>query len=144
MQVSDSKEEANLLKLISAGLVLVGVAISIIPVVTGMYHESEKGNDKWASQPTASRVLWPFASCWALVSCFCMEVSNHICLLQFPAALMNVIEELSQKGLKKSGTYFISYYWSSLYQLLTVGLLFWADIVPEFGYAKGIQEFGRK
>ena len=56
---------------------------------------------------------------------------------------MNVIEELSLKDSRKVNLFYFLF-WSSLYQLLTVGLLFWADIVPEFGYAKGIQEFGRK
>ena len=66
-----------------------------------------------------------------------------MCLLQFPAALMNVIEEFSLKDSRKVNLFYFLF-WSSLYQLLTVGILFWADIVPEFGYANGIQEFGRK
>ena len=78
-----------------------------------------------------------------LCKLFLHGVFQIICLLQFPAALMNVIEELSLKDSRKVNLFYFLF-WSSLYQLLTVGLLFWADIVPEFGYAKGIQEFGRK
>ena len=78
-----------------------GVAISIIPVVTGMDHESEKGNDKWASQPTASRVLWPLCFMLGFVSCFCMEVSNNMSV-----AVSSSIDECHRgtesQGLKKS------------------------------------------
>ena len=35
-------------------------------------------------------------------------------------------------------------FWTSFYQLLTAGTLFWVDIIPWFGNAKNIYEFGRK
>ena len=57
---------------------LIGVAISIIPVITGLDHESEKGKDQWASQPTASRILWPLCFMLGFVSCFYMKISNDV------------------------------------------------------------------
>ena len=39
-------------------------------------------------------------------------------------------------------TYFL--FWTSLYQLICVGLLFWIDILPWYGYVDSISEFGRK
>lgn len=61
---------------------------------------------------------------------------------------MNVVEE---KGLKMQNVmsrrgvniiYFL--FWESVYQLLAVMALFWVDIVPSYGFAKNISEFGKK
>jgi len=35
-------------------------------------------------------------------------------------------------------------FWTSLYQLLCVGLLFWLDILPWYGNVDSISEFRRK
>ena len=35
-------------------------------------------------------------------------------------------------------------FWTSLYQLICVGLLFWIDILPWYGYVDNISDFGRK
>lgn len=35
-------------------------------------------------------------------------------------------------------------FWTSLSQFLSVVLLFWADIVPGFGYTNDIKEFKQK
>ena len=65
-----------------------------------------------------------------------------------PAAIMNVYEEKSLKlqnvmsRRKVNLVYFL--FWTSLYQLLTVGLLFWADILPGFGNVKNIDQFAKK
>ena len=61
---------------------------------------------------------------------------------------MNVVEE---KGLKLQNrterkgvniVYFL--FMTSLFQLLTVWLFFWADIIPGFGNVKNIHEFGKR
>ena len=64
-------------------------------------------------------------------------------ILQFPAALMNVLEEMSLKDSRKVNLFYFLF-WSSLYQLLTVGLMFWTDIIPDFGYSNSIEQFGEK
>lgn len=35
-------------------------------------------------------------------------------------------------------------FWISVFQFVTILLYFWADILPGFGYAENIQEFGKK
>ena len=61
---------------------------------------------------------------------------------------MNVIEEKSLKLESVTSSrginlvYFL--FWTSVYQLLTVGLFFWADIIPGFGNSKDISEFAQK
>ena len=56
---------------------------------------------------------------------------------------MNVIEEKSLKDMRKVNLFYFLF-WTSLYQLLTIGVLFWVDIIPFYGFASGIQEFGQK
>ena len=61
---------------------------------------------------------------------------------------MNVLEEYvvkmknqtSRKGINL--VYFL--FWTSLYQLICVGSLFWLDILPWYGNVDNISEFGRK
>lgn len=56
---------------------------------------------------------------------------------------MNVIEEKSLKDTRSVNLFYLLF-WTSLYQLLTVGLLFWVDIIPLFGFAGSLWEFGQK
>ena len=69
-------------------------------------------------------------------------------LFQVPAAVTNVIEEKSLKlknvtsGKGVNLIYFL--FWTSLFQLITVGMFFWADIIPGFGNTKNISEFGKR
>ena len=56
---------------------------------------------------------------------------------------MNVLEEMSLKDSRKVNLFYFLF-WSSLYQLLTIGLMFWTDIIPGFGYTNNINEFGEK
>ncbi len=57
---------------------------------------------------------------------------------------MNVIEEKSLKDTRSINLiYFL--FWTSLYQLVTVVLLFWVDIVPVYGFTGGsIKTFADK
>ena len=63
--------------------------------------------------------------------------------MQIPAAVMNVIEEKSLKDTRKVNLFYLLF-WTSLYQLITVWLLFWVDIVPHFGFADSVKHFGEK
>ena len=56
---------------------------------------------------------------------------------------MNVIEEKSLKDTRNVNLFYLLF-WTSLYQLITVGALFWVDILPSFGFAEGIYQFGQK
>ncbi len=56
---------------------------------------------------------------------------------------MNVIEEMSLKDKRKVNLFYLLFC-TSCYQLLTIGALFWTDILPDFGFAGGIHEFGQK
>ena len=76
-------------------------------------------------------------------SAFTLPTSHTHTYTQIPAALMNVIEEKSLKDVRNVNLFFLLF-WTSLYQLLTVGVLFWVDILPGFGFADGIQQFGQR
>ena len=69
-------------------------------------------------------------------------------LFQVPAAVMNVIEEKSLKlqdvTSRKRVNLIYFLFWTSLFQLITVGMFFWADIIPGFGNTKNICEFGKR
>lgn len=56
---------------------------------------------------------------------------------------MNVIEEKSLKD-RRSINLFYFLFWTSLYQVITIGVFFWVDIIPFYGFAKGIKNFGQK
>ena len=56
---------------------------------------------------------------------------------------MNVIEEKSLKDTRNVNLFYLLF-WTSLYQLITVGTLFWVDILPSFGFADDIYQFGQK
>ena len=56
---------------------------------------------------------------------------------------MNVFEEMSLKDTRKVNLFYLLF-WTSLYQFITVLLLFWVDILPEFGYSDSIKDFGDK
>ena len=61
---------------------------------------------------------------------------------------MNVISERGVKMENQTSrrkinlVYFL--FWTSLYQLICVGSLFWLDILPWYGHVDSISEFGRK
>ena len=65
-----------------------------------------------------------------------------------PATVMNVISERGVKMENQTSrrkinlVYFL--FWTSLYQLICVGSLFWLDILPWYGHVDSISEFGRK
>ncbi len=56
---------------------------------------------------------------------------------------MNVIEEKSLKDTRTVNLFYFLF-WTSLYQLVSVGVLFWVDVVPWYGFAGSIQTFGEK
>ena len=62
------RKKPTWLKLGAAGAVLIGVAVSIIPVLAGMDEKSNQGNEKWEIQPTAARILWPLCFMLGFVS----------------------------------------------------------------------------
>ena len=56
---------------------------------------------------------------------------------------MNVIEEKSLKDTRSINLFYFLF-WTSLYQLITIGVFFWVDIIPFYGFAKGVKNFGEK
>ncbi len=56
---------------------------------------------------------------------------------------MNVVEEKSLKDTRSVNIFFF-FFMASVYQVLTAISLFWTDIIPGFGYADGIHQFGQK
>ena len=56
---------------------------------------------------------------------------------------MNVFEEMSLKDTRKVNLFYLLF-WTSLYQLITVMIFFWLDVIPVFGYTDNIHDFGEK
>ena len=61
---------------------------------------------------------------------------------------MNVLEEKAvkkQNEMSRRGiNLYYFFFWISFYQLVCTGLMFWVDIIPWFGNACSIQDFGVK
>ena len=68
------------LKLGAAGAVLIGVAVSIIPVLAGMDEKSKQGDEKWQIQPTAARILWPLCFMLGFVSFVILYTCRTTCI----------------------------------------------------------------
>lgn len=74
------RKKPTWLKLGAAGAVLIGVAVSIIPVLAGMDEKSKQGNEKWESQPTAARILWPLCFMLGFVSSVILYTCRTTCI----------------------------------------------------------------
>ena len=62
------RKKPTIVKLIAAGVVLVGLILSLIPVITGMDKDSADAKQKWLQQSTVSRILWPLCFMLGFVS----------------------------------------------------------------------------
>ncbi|CAI8027747.1 Crt homolog 2 [Geodia barretti] len=116
------RKRPQLIKLMCAVVVFLGLVLSLIPVITGM---DASDNSSYLNQNSAARILWPL--------CFMLGY--------VPAALMNVIEEKSLKD-KRNVNMFFLLFCSSSYQLISAFAFFWTDLIPHFGYTNNIHEFG--
>ena len=70
-------------------------------------------------------------------------ISIFLFSAQIPAAVMDVIEEKSLKDKRKVNLFYLLF-WTSSYQLITVWMLFWVDLIPHFGFANSARDFGEK
>lgn len=122
------RKKPTLLKLSCGIIVVVGLFICLIPTI--FPKVDPKAEKKKNEAEGVSRVMWPI-----------------IFMLGFvPAAIMNVLEErgvkMENRSSKKGINLLYFLFWTSSYQLLCVGVLFWLDILPWYGYVSNIQEFG--
>ena len=62
------QKKTTLVKLIAAAVVLIGLLISLIPVISGMDQDSKEGNRKYLQQSRASQILWPLCFMFGFVS----------------------------------------------------------------------------
>ncbi|XP_070549294.1 crt homolog 3-like [Ptychodera flava] len=107
-------------RLACTGVVLVGLFISMEPVIFNIDNEGSSSGDKGLS--TAERVLWPI-----------------IFLVGFlPLAVMNVLLE---KVMKEEVSSLLVNVWVNIFQLIVVTLLFWTDFIPHFGVSSTPNEF---
>jgi drug/metabolite transporter (DMT)-like permease len=118
------RKRPQLIKLICAAVVFLGLVLSLIPVITDM-DKSSNDNSSFLKQSTLARILWPMCFMFGFV----------------PAAVMNVIEEKSLKD-KRNVNMFYLLLCSSFYQLVCGFALFWTDLLPHFGYTNSIHDFG--
>jgi drug/metabolite transporter (DMT)-like permease len=108
------KKVYSLTHFYGAGITLVGLIISLIPT---FYNFS-----------ATNGLFWP----------------SIFLIGNIPAVLMNIIEEdifLETKN-KYDSVFLLA--WESLYQLITVILLFWTDIIPGFGTSVGLSAWWDK
>jgi hypothetical protein len=118
------RKRPQLIKLICAIVVFLALLLSLVPVIAGM-EDGSGGKDDYLQQKTIARVLWPLCFMFGFI----------------PAALMNVIEEMSLKD-KRNVNMFYLLFCSSFYQLVCVFAFFWTDLIPGFGYTNSIHGFG--
>ena len=78
-----------------------------------------------------------------IIYIYIIYITCSLISCKVPASIMNVIEEKTLKD-KRSVNLFYFLFWSSLYQLIAMVLMFWTDIIPGFGYTNGINDFGKK
>ena len=62
------RKKPTILKLVSAGIVIVGLVLSLIPVIFGLDADSADKKKEWLLQSTASRILWPLCFMIGFVS----------------------------------------------------------------------------
>ena len=62
------QKRPTIVKLIAAGVALVGLILSLIPIITGMDKDSADAKQKWLLQSTVSRILWPLCFMLGFVS----------------------------------------------------------------------------
>ena len=101
-------------QLMGGGMAILGCIVSLIP----KFNDPDLGDFKFY---------------WALI----FLIGN------IPLVLMNIFEESIFNDIH----YFDGYYmlaWESLYQITTVLLLFWTDIIPGFGFSPDIGAWGKQ
>lgn len=113
-------------KLLSAIAVVLGLFICLIPTFSSQIDS--EGKSHLGGATGVGRVLWPLAF-----------------MLGFAiGATAFVVEEkvVKMQGSGHTQVGLISVlFWTSLAQFLVVVLLFWADVIPGFGYTNNIHEF---
>jgi drug/metabolite transporter (DMT)-like permease len=62
---------------------------------------------------------------------------------QIPVVFLNILEEKIFEEFPKYDSIFMIA-WESLYQILTLALLFWVDIIPGFGISTDLEDWGVK
>jgi drug/metabolite transporter (DMT)-like permease len=105
------KKKYTMNQLVGGGVCLMGCIVSLIP----KFENPEIGN---------FNLIYPALF---LLGCF-------------PAVLMNIFEEHIFEDIHNYDVY-LMLGWESLYQLVTVVLFFWTDIIPGFGMSADINIF---
>lgn len=69
------RKRPTLLKLCCSGAVLLGLIISLIPIMSGDNSDPED-KQAWLQQPIAARVLWPLCFMFGFVRLLCTVVRH--------------------------------------------------------------------
>ncbi|XP_077985154.1 uncharacterized protein LOC144439444 [Glandiceps talaboti] len=107
-------------RLVCTGVVLIGLFISMEPVIFNIDNADDTGAG--GHQSTASRVIWPTIFLFGFL----------------PAGIMNVLME---KIMEKESSAVKANVWVNGFQILTVGCLFWTDFIPGFGTVSSAKKF---
>ncbi|KAL9954562.1 hypothetical protein ACROYT_G042118 [Oculina patagonica] len=111
---------------------LCAVTVTVAPIVCLIPKFVPKLDLKHGKQESGVHSVWPLVFTISFVM----------------AAIMNVLEEKGvkmQNEMSRRGVNLVYFlFWTSAYQLLCVGSLFWLDILPWYGNVDNIKEFGKK
>jgi drug/metabolite transporter (DMT)-like permease len=107
------KKKYSTPQLLGGFLTIMGMMISLIPQINSVGEGKEM-----------SSIMWPLV----------FLIGN------IPGVLMNIMEENVFEDFSDFDNIFLLS-WESLYQVITVGLVFWADIIPGFGTSKTFEDF---
>lgn len=110
------KKKYSSMQKLGGFLTMKGMAITLIPEFNSM------GESK-ASSP----IIWPIIYIIGII----------------PGVLMNIMVENVFEDFSKFDNIFLLS-WQSLYTLLTVGFLFWTDIIPGFGTSQTFEDFSTR
>jgi len=100
---------------LAAGLVVAGLATSLIPTMF------------FGQGPALASIGW-FWPVWFILGFI-------------PAAFMNVIEEKVLKDEHKTANMIVFVFWLNFWQLVFVTALFWLDIVPGYGMSNDLEDW---
>ena len=84
------RKRPTLLKLLCAVAVLLGLFLTLIPVLTGMDQDSRNGNEAYLAQSRLGQLLWPLCFMFGFVSVYTPVISSSSCMDTQQASNMQI------------------------------------------------------
>ncbi|XP_020900571.1 uncharacterized protein LOC110239198 [Exaiptasia diaphana] len=125
------KKKPTQRKFVCGMMILMSLFICMLPSIFPKQLDPYKKHEEGQGASGIAGVLWPL--------CFMFGFA--------PGTLMYVIEEKvlkmqdSQSLQRINIVYFL--FWQSVYQLFSVLLMFWVDVIPGYGFTSSFEQFGK-